>query len=143
MRGVFIIFQISKILSRILIFSKTKKEPKFSVSPLRNPFLVPKRPQNFLRRFAPIRGVFIILKIWSPKKSRGVFIILQILQKKRTGVFNRGGGFNSNTTVFERIFRSEEVSLYDCQRECDENAYPLNRQEKEERPPTPPQKWTS
>ena len=91
LRGVFIFFQISKILTRILIFLKTKKSRIFSVSPLRNPFLVPKRPQNFLRRFAPIRGVSIFLKIWAPKKWRGVFIFSEILQKSRRGFLLDGG----------------------------------------------------
>ena len=75
-------------------FLDHKKTPNFSVSPLRNPLLVPKIPQNFRRRFAPIWTSENL----SSKKVEGGFIFSQILQKSKRGVFNRGR-FVSNTTV--------------------------------------------
>ena len=92
LRGVFIILKFFSDSTFLAYFLEHKKTPNFSISPLRNPFLVPKIPQNFRRRFAPIRGVFIILKIWAPKKLRGVFIILKILQKMSRGFLIEGGG---------------------------------------------------
>ena len=89
--GGFIILNFFSDSTFLAYFLEHKKTPNFSISPLRNPFLVPKIPQNFRRRFAPIRGVFIILKIWAPKKLRGVFIILKILQKMRRGFLIEGG----------------------------------------------------
>ena len=47
-------FYFSSNPKKFAYFLDHKKTSNFSVSPLRNPLLVPKIPQNFRRRFAPI-----------------------------------------------------------------------------------------
>ena len=91
--GVLFFFRFPKNLTRILIFLKTKKSRVFSVSPLRNPFLVPKRPQIFLRRFAPIRGGFYFSENLSSKKVVGGFYYFEISPDFWEGGFIKGGGY--------------------------------------------------
>ena len=103
-RGVFIFLQIPNFW---LIFLTTKKTPNFSVSPLRNPLLVPKTPQNFRRRFAPIWTSENL----SSKKVEGGFIFSQILQKSKRGGFNRGGLFLIPRYIFFRSLHKKHLQM--------------------------------